>query len=29
VVMTVHIGPKYRTQYTFTKGNLSIVPEPR
>ena len=29
VVMTVYIGPKYRTQYTFTKGSLSVRPEPR
>ncbi len=25
-VLTVHIGPKLRTQYTFTKGSLSTWP---
>ena len=29
LVLTVHIGPKYRTEYTFTKGTLSVRPEPK
>lgn len=29
IVLTVHIGPRYRTQYTFSKGDLSTWPEPK
>ncbi len=28
-VLSVHLGPRYRTLYTFTKGQLSIEPESR
>jgi len=27
MVLTIHIGPKYRTQFNFTKGNLSLWPD--
>jgi prepilin-type N-terminal cleavage/methylation domain-containing protein len=28
-VLSVHLGPKRETLYSFTKGDLSIRPEPR
>ena len=29
IVLLVHLGPKHRTLYSFTKGDLSIRPEDR
>jgi hypothetical protein len=28
IVLSVHLGPKHRTLYAFTEGNLSIRQEP-
>ena len=29
VVLQVHLGPRHRTHYSFTRGDLSIMPEER